>query len=214
MGRLLLKDFENQKKYILGILLLAIPAAAVGFAFRMIYDCVGIILTAGMIIIYFNCFFEFHKTYILTRNDEEERLLKILREKMKVRTKYVEILLLAAISYVIMSIAFVIDGYDTGLFGQADYLLNDSIEKIAFYPLIFMVTTAFFSPFLTAKKTGRGLFIVLAVFSILIPYGIFLLNFFISFVDMIQVMIPVLIIVPAVTLISYFISMTIVIRKR
>lgn len=212
MGRILLKDFENQKNYIIGILLLAVPSAAVGFAFRMIYDCVGIILTAGMIIIYINCFFEFHKVESNTGN-RDDRLVKTLQQKMKVRTKYVEIILLSAISYIVMSVALIIHGFDTGLFNQHDYFLNYGIEKASFYPLVFMTYTAMITPLLILKKAGKTFFIIITVFSILIPYGIFLLDFFTGFTQIKQIMVSLLIIVPGITIISYFIAMRLVLKK-
>lgn len=210
MGRLLLDDFLKQKNNLTAIILIAILSAAVGFAFQMIYACVGLILTAGISIIYFNSFFSLKEPTPL----DEDKYIKVLQRKLQVRTKFVEIIVLSVITYIIMYAANVADAFDRKLFHNPNFSIMDNLEQITVYPLTFMLIASVITPLLFKLKINKAGFVSLAILSILFPYGVFLLNFFFHFTEkkILMSIIP-----PAViclAFISYIFSLIVVIRKK
>ena len=213
MGKILLKDFSDQKRNIIGILMIAVIGAAIGFAFQMIYICVGIILTAGFSIVYMNCFFEYHTVDAVTEKQDDERIMKVLREKLKVRTKYVEIILIAVFLYILMTIAFFVNAFDTGVFNNPDFTFLDSLEQIAISPVLFIFATIVLTPFLVTIKPNKVLFVIFALFSISVPFGIYVLDLFFEITEMQRFIISMPLTVIGLALISYFISLRIVMRR-
>ncbi len=218
MGRLLIDDFNSQKKNILWILLIAILGAVVGFAFQAIYYCSAILLTAGACLIYFSCFYEYQISeakLAKTRSSEDnDRFIRISRKKMHVRTKYVEIIFLAVTLYILLSVAFVLDAFDRNLFIDPEFSIMTRLEQIALYPLELVLLTSMITPMLFKKRISKAFFISLALLSIILSYGLFLLDFLTNFTEIKQLMIVLPFPVLGTAVISYFVAISTVIRGK
>ena len=233
MGRILLYDFKSQKKNLTGMFLIAIPAAIIGFAFQSMYVCIALILTAIIVIIYINTFFEYENSkknmkkikyrdddgnrIVLKDNDADrnnDALQTVMMKKNEVRAKYVEILILVFAMYAVMYIAFTLDAFDNGSFRDPTYSIVENLEQISLYPMVMMFITSITTPLLFKIKISKAVFIGLAVSTIILLYGIFLLNLFFKFVEMEHLMVILPYPIIAICFISYFISMKLVIRKR
>ena len=217
MGRKLINDFISQKKNLTGMFLVAIPAAIIGFAFQAIYICLALILTATTIIVYLNTFFDYGNGPNDTQKSDlakEDVLIQIMVKKNEVRTKYVEILILVFVMYVVMYIAYTADALDSSSFDDPEFSIFENLGKITLYPMTIMLVTSIFTPFLFRIKISKTLFMSLAIVSMVILYGIFLLDHFFSFAEKENVMMILPYPVIATCIISYFVAMKIVIRKN
>ena len=211
MGAILLRDFGKQKKNLTAILLVAIPAAAVGYGFQSIYSCLGFVFTAGLSIIYLNSFFDFLLS--IKSNHDDDKITKLLKEKVEVRTKYVEILILTFSTYIISYLAYIAHAFDKKMFSEPDFVILEQLEQIMLFPILLLFLLSIFTPLLVKLKIGKAGFISLAVISILATYGVLLLDHFTSFTLNKSIMMPLSFSVLGFALISYFISMSITIRK-
>ena len=218
MGRILIDDFKSQKKFITWILMITIIGAVIGFAFGALYYCTGILLTSGACIIYFGCFFNYQLAVSNFERksiaEDYDRIEKISWKKMQVRTKYVEILFVSVTLYILMSIAFIVDAYDHYLFLDPEYNIIENLEQIAVFPLLFILMASLLSPILFKKKISKAFFISLAVISIVVSYGIFLLDFFTGFTVNKELMVILPFPVIGIMIVSYFVAMITAIRGK
>lgn len=215
MGKILLNDFTNQRKYLVWLFLIAVPVTAVGYAFQEIYHCLGLILTAGSGIIFFNSFFDYPAYTQKNRQDNSnnDSLTYILRERTYVKTKYVEIITLAIVLYVLMYIAFLLDALDTGMFNDSTFLVLEHIEKIMFYPLILIFITSIPSVFLFKYEISKTGFVSLALISIIVPYGFFIMEYFFHFLEKQWTMTIVPPVILGFAFICYIISLVVISKK-
>jgi uncharacterized membrane protein len=204
-------DFNKQRKSITLLLMLTAVGTIVGYAFQSIYYCVGILLTAGIYIIFFLSFSEYLN---IEKNKDEDRIAKISRRKLYVHIKYLEIIILATPLYLLMSVAYVLDAFDRNLFANPEFRLIENMGQISLYPLVFILLSSLTAPMLLNIKINKIGLISLAFISIAMPYAIFLLDFFISFTDMKMVMTVIPFPILGIAIIFYFIAMKLAIRGR
>jgi len=223
MGKLLIDDFKSQKQNIIWILLIAILGVVIGFAFHAIYHCAGILLSVGACIIYFNSFSD-NRIYDVCStghgdkkedlNDDDDRVLRLLRKKLRVRTKFVEIILISIPVYILTSVAFIVNAYDNNLFFNPEFSITGNMEQMMLYPMTMVFLTSLVTPVIFKKRMSPIRFICLAVISILVPYGVYILDFLTGFTANKVLMIILPFPVIGLVFICYFVTMASVLKDK
>lgn len=213
MVRILLDDFVAQRKNIIGMILVIIPAIIIGYAFQSIYYCVGIVLTSGLTIIAFNTFFDYKK-YLISIDPDEEKSVLISRRKLYVRAKYIEMIVVSIIIYIAMYLSFVLDLVDKGMHRNPYFSFGHNMGQAVLFPILFIFGASVIFPVLFSIKISKAFFISLAVFSILLSSAVVVADIFIDIwsMEILTIALPIGALVLFV--VSYFASLAIAINKR